>query len=96
MQKFIRMVNPVASGGPVPTSSATNATFVQAVGKGNFATTVGGAGNQVSAGTTLTPATLSNAFAFGGNDNSVLAGPGPFNVAGLINQSGKTVTNNIH
>ena len=78
------------------TTSATNVNTVEAFGNGNIATTVGGTGNQVFAGFPGSPSTLSNAFAFGGTNNTVEATPGPFNVAGLVNQSGKSVLNNIH
>jgi hypothetical protein len=67
-----------------------------AIGTGNLATNLGGTGNDVLAGNFVTSSTLSTAFNVGGTNNKVLAGPGPFNVAGLVNQTGKTVTNNIH
>jgi hypothetical protein len=41
------------------------------------------------------PSTLSTAFGIGGTNNLVSAGPGPFNVAGEINQTGGTFINNI-
>jgi hypothetical protein len=65
-------------------------------GNGNLATTVGGTGNGVFAGYVGSPSTLSTAFAIGGTNNAVIATPGPFNVAGLVNQTSKGVLNNIH
>jgi hypothetical protein len=78
------------------TTSATIDNAVGAFGSGNLATTVGGTGNTVAAGFVGSPSTLSTAFAIGGTNNIVVATPGPFNVAGLVNQTGKSVTNNIH
>ena len=70
--------------------------FVEAFGSGNLATAVGGTGYQVFAGFPGSPSTLSNAFALGGTNNVVEASPGPFNVAGVVNQTGQSVKNNIH
>jgi hypothetical protein len=78
------------------TRSALGTTFVEAVGSGNLATNLGGTGNAVQAGSTGLPATLSNAFAIGGTNNEVFAGPGPFNVAGVVNQTNANAVNNIH
>jgi hypothetical protein len=77
------------------TASATQPNDVVAFGSGNLATTVSGTGYEVFAGFPGT-SKLSNAFTFGGTNNVVQAGPGPFNVAGLVNQTGKSVINNIH
>jgi hypothetical protein len=58
------------------------------MGNGNTATTIGGTGNQVFA-----QGTSNTAFGLGGTNNIVGAGPGPFNVAGEINQTGQSVFN---
>jgi len=67
----------------------------QAYGTGNSAFNIGD-NNIVFAGDSGSPATFSSAFNVGGSNNTVHAGPGPFNIAGLINQTGKNVLNNIH
>jgi hypothetical protein len=88
--------NVAANLGGIGDVSTLHSNYVQAIGSGNFATTVGGTGDQVFVGFGGGPSTLSTAFNVGGADNLVEAGPGPFNVAGLVNATGQTVVNNIH
>jgi len=74
------------------TGSATRPNEVFAIGTGNLGAQVLGSGNLVFVGGAISPATLSSAFAFGGTNNNVNAGPGPSAIAGEINQTGKTIT----
>jgi len=86
-------VNIGGTAGPL-----ANGNTVTAFGQGNLATNLGGTGNFIAAGnpfafglppgTPTTPATFSTAFGIGGSNNTVVAAPGPFNVAGEINHTG--------
>ena len=79
-------------------SNASRGNNVTAFGQGNLATNLGGTGNFIAAGnpfnfglppgTPTTPAAFSTAFGIGGSNNTVVAAPGPFNVAGEINHTG--------
>jgi hypothetical protein len=85
------------AGGP-DTAAFSTGTLGVAVAQGSNVDAIGGfAGNLVFAGVAGgTPATQSTAFAIGANENRVNAGPGPGNVAGLVNAMGQKVKNNIH
>ncbi len=94
--------NIAANLGGVPT--ATQDTFVSAIGNGNSAFNLLGNGNLVEAGSpglaVLTPgptfnpgsSTLSSAFSGPGSNNVVQAGPGPFSIAGVFSSSNNNGT----
>jgi hypothetical protein len=89
------------------TSSASQGNLVGAFGQGTLAINLGGTGNIIEAGDAFNalgkpptpPAILSTAFGIGGSNNTVIALPGPFNIAGEINRNGTgqpPLINNFH
>jgi hypothetical protein len=70
--------------------------FVEAFGNGNLATTVGGHRKRGYRGLPRVAVDAEQRVYPRGADNQVVATPGPFNVAGVVNQPGKSMLNNIH